>query len=92
MIDSEDTIEDEAAQIFSQHFYRNIFSGEKVRDAFTKAQQRVKMKHNFSGCCCRHASKETHKPNCRWMEMIKKNNIVDEQEKQEKHKLFHVPS
>jgi hypothetical protein len=34
MIDSEDKIEDEAAQIFSEHFYRNIFSGEKVGEAF----------------------------------------------------------
>ena len=37
-IDSEDTIEDEAAQIFSEHFYRNIFSGEKVKEAFIEAK------------------------------------------------------
>jgi hypothetical protein len=30
MIDCQDKIDDEAAQIFSENFYRNIFRGEKV--------------------------------------------------------------
>ena len=34
MIDSQDKIEDEAAQIFSENFYRNIFRGERVGMAF----------------------------------------------------------
>ena len=39
MINSEDTISDEASQIFSEHFFRNIFRGENVVDAFLESKK-----------------------------------------------------
>jgi hypothetical protein len=34
MINSEDPVADEAAQIFSEKFYRNIFKGANFENAF----------------------------------------------------------
>jgi hypothetical protein len=86
MIDSQDKIDDEAAQIFSENFYRNIFRGEKVGLAFKEAQDNVKIKHNSSGCCCRHTSREVHKEGCRWLQ------LCETMGEQEAHRMYHVPS
>ena len=55
MINSADPISDEAAQIFSETFYSNIFKGESVVEAFNTAQTKVEETHS-TGCCCHHGS------------------------------------
>lgn len=51
MINSIDPISDEAAKIFSEHFYREIFNSENIQDAFKKAKNEVERRYK-GGCCC----------------------------------------
>lgn len=41
MINSADLISDEAAQIFSQYFYRNIFKTESLLNCYEGAKKKV---------------------------------------------------
>ena len=69
MINSADLISDEAAQIFSEFFYRNIFKTESLLKCFEGAKNKVGDKQ-IGGCCCNHP--KHHKTNCRWLKIVKK--------------------
>jgi hypothetical protein len=38
--------------------------------SFKEAKDTVGIKHNSFGCCCRHTSREKHKPDCRWLLIV----------------------
>lgn len=60
LINSKDLISDAAAKSFSENFYRNIFKGESVPEAFESAKETVECSHT-TGCCCNHTSEEPHR-------------------------------
>ena len=63
-VQSELKIEDRVAQKFSENFYRAIFCGETIRNAFDIATMQVQAIYGAQvyTCCCAHS----HTSNCRW--------------------------
>jgi len=71
-IQSSETIEDIAAQLFAERFYNNLFNGMGVQKSFTNAKDSLDRQNrpvNSNICCCHHRL-DVHDSGCLWKKLL----------------------
>ena len=73
-VHNECKIMDEAARVFEKEFYRELFRGSTIKEAFHMAQARIAEEQRLvaEACCCAH----THKRTCKWLQETQRNSAL----------------